>query len=152
MGEFLFYVCDIVDIPWNNDDKIFEIERPLYENIDLEVEIEGLELRDMETLMSFYSYCGERAYYSIKRSLVEENLVKVSFVKTCVKEEMLIIEYHFEDGRIYKPEREILIDEEVASVEVGKMIEIAQRAARYMFFVNLPLTENMFDFEFEQWG
>ena len=149
--SILYYVCSNVEQPDTSTDENVEFEMPLYESATFNKEIDSLDLFDMEDLMSYYSYEGERAYFSINADAIKDCLIRVLNVDVSINDKSVSISYHFEDGSIYIPERPIDVDE-FAPEEIEIFTDIAKEAGKYMFKVKCEIKGNMLSFERESWG
>lgn len=153
----VYYMCESQYIDTNSDSVILDYLVPLYENVDLNDEY------NMESLMDLFSWCGERCYFSVNIDNLEEKLVRVKNVDTNIFESELKIQFLFEDGNIYEPNCEFVLEEDTVDYEglcpfeeVEKLIKIvdaSHKAASHLFFLkDMDLRCNMLVYEDEKWG
>ena len=156
LSKKLLYICPNTEYPDTNSDKLVEdFWVPLYEDADLN------EMYSVGSLMDDFSYIGEKYFYSVKVCDIEDRLVCMKSVDTKIVDYTLVIQFNFEDGKIYSKEIELEDesgdDENLYSYEqvdrIIKIIDASHKAAPHLFFLkHNRLKGDALSFEFERWG
>lgn len=150
--NILYYVCPNWDYPELDSDDYIELEMPLYEDVPLSKSIQRLDLYGMEDLMSLYSFAGERCYFSLDITKMKEYLIQVVDVNTSINNGIAHIEYKFEDGSLYIPERVFQIEDDLSENDLITIVELAKEATCHIYKVSCRITGRMLSFEKELWG
>lgn len=103
----IFYMCPNSEcLNMDFDENVQDFWVPLYKEGYLNDEY------NVSRLIDLFSNYGERCYYSINPYDLKDKLVRVTEVNTDIIDNRLIIQFGFEDGKIYEPNRDFFIDEE----------------------------------------
>ena len=150
MKEF-HYVCPNIECPCDETSTdIYTLVLPLYVEHDFKSQSGGLQIFNMDQLMSLYTDYGERAYYVIDSSNFINNICRVISVKTYINNGDLYIQYIFENNAEFSFDTQYM--DSLSERDLENLADIAKEAADFIFYLNKPLRNNDLKFEREFWG
>ena len=152
MTPLLHFLCPNWDTPDIKSAEEIELYMPLYEDVHLDYELPKYDIYDMLGLMSAYSYAGERVYFTLETEKYADHLVRVQSVETIIVDGIASIEYKFENGQSYTPEREFVCDDWISSQDIPTLFLMAKQASEHMFLLDCKLISSDLTFEREIWG
>lgn len=152
MEPRFFYSCANDEFPDSYDDDVIELDTPFYEDLPLSKALNSLDCSSISELMDLFLCAGERNYYSIDTNFIKNHLIRVKNTEAYVEDDVAIIKYTFEDGRVFCPNREFIIGDCLDGTDTFLLLDLAKEAAEHLFFVDCDIISSMLVFEFERWG